>query len=83
LVEPPERLVYTEMFDDQSYAGESLVSHELVDNDGATTLTTTVRYATRAGRDTVLRYPMRRGVGESFDRLAQLLAGPNDEGDTL
>jgi uncharacterized protein YndB with AHSA1/START domain len=73
VVRPPERLHYTEMFDGQSYPGESLVTHELVEHAGRTTLTTTVRYATREGRDTVLRYPMARGVGESFDRLAAVL----------
>jgi uncharacterized protein YndB with AHSA1/START domain len=72
-VSPPERLISTELFDDQSYPGETVVSHEFVERDGRTTLTTTVRYATPEGRDTVLRYPMTRGVGEAFDRLAAVL----------
>jgi uncharacterized protein YndB with AHSA1/START domain/catechol 2,3-dioxygenase-like lactoylglutathione lyase family enzyme len=72
-IEPPERLVYTERFDDQSYEGESLVTHVLVERDGTTTLTSTVRYASRQARDTVLRYPMRRGVGEAYERLDELL----------
>ena len=73
VVAPPDRLVHTEVFDDQSYPGESLVTHDLVERDGRTTLTSTVRYATPEGRDTVLRYPMARGVGESYGRLAELL----------
>lgn len=73
-VSPPERLVYTELFDNQSYPGESLIRHEFVERDGRTTLTSTVLYATREGRDKVLTYPMARGAGESFDRLAELLA---------
>ena len=48
---------------------------ELTERSGDTTLTTTVRYATREGRDTVLRYPMARGVSEGYDRLAALLNG--------
>ncbi|MEW1585219.1 SRPBCC domain-containing protein [Micromonospora vinacea] len=72
-VEPPHRLVYTELFDDQSYPGETLVSHEFSEVAGLTTVTTTLLYATAAGRDTVLRYPMARGVGQSFTRLAELL----------
>lgn len=72
-ITPPERLVWTELFDDQSYPGETLVRHEFVERAGRTTLTSTLRYATREGRDTVLRYPMTRGVGESFDRLADVL----------
>lgn len=74
VIEPPGRLVYTELFDDQSYPGESLVTHEFVGDERTTTLTTTVRFATPEGRDRVLRYPMARGVGESFDRLAAVLA---------
>jgi uncharacterized protein YndB with AHSA1/START domain len=95
VIEPPVRLVYTELFDNQSYPGESLISHELVERAvptatvptvtvptvtvptvtvlTVTVLTTTIRYATREGRDTVLRYPMARGVGESYDRLAAVL----------
>jgi uncharacterized protein YndB with AHSA1/START domain len=83
---PPERLVYTEVFDDQSYPGESLVTHELAElagdargagprgPAGPTRLTTTIRYPSAWARDIVINYPMARGVGESFDRLAELLA---------
>jgi uncharacterized protein YndB with AHSA1/START domain len=74
-VVPPERLVHTELFDDQSYPGETLITHDFTERTSRTTVTTTVVYATREGRDTVLRYPMRRGVGESYDRLAELLKG--------
>jgi uncharacterized protein YndB with AHSA1/START domain len=70
---PPHRLVYTELFDDQSYPGESLVTHVLVEHDARTTLTSAVLYASREGRDIVLGYPMARGVAEAYDRLAELL----------
>jgi uncharacterized protein YndB with AHSA1/START domain len=75
----PDRLVYTEVFDDQSYPGETLIVQELVERDGRTTLTSTVRYATKAGRDTVLRYPMARGVSEAYGRLDELLAHRESE----
>ena len=68
-VDPPHRLAGTELFEDQSYP----VDHEFTELVGRTTVTTTLRYATPEGRDTVLRYPMARGVGESFTRLADLL----------
>ena len=74
VVDAPRRLVCTERFDDQSYEGESIVSHHLIERDGGTKLTTTVRYASRAARDIVLRYPMARGVGESYERLDVVLA---------
>ncbi|MEU4830969.1 SRPBCC family protein [Streptosporangium sp. NPDC023615] len=76
VVSPPGRLVCTEMFDDQSYPGETLVTHEFVERDARTTLTSTVLYATREGRDIVLRRPMARGVAEGYDRLTEVLAEP-------
>ncbi|RAY15652.1 ATPase [Actinomadura craniellae] len=75
-IRPPARLAYTEMFEEQSYPGESLITQDLAEHPGGTLLTSTVRYATPQGRDTVLRYPMKRGVGESYDRLAALLRSP-------
>ncbi|WBB57090.1 SRPBCC domain-containing protein [Verrucosispora sp. WMMD573] len=68
------RLVCTERFNDQSYPGDTLVSHTSTELAGRTTVTTTLRYATPEGRDIALRYPMVRGVTESFTRLAELLA---------
>ena len=73
-VASPDRLVYTEVFDDQSYAGETLISTELTESAGRTTMTSTVRLPSRDARDIVLRYPMERGAGEGFDRLAAVLA---------
>jgi uncharacterized protein YndB with AHSA1/START domain/catechol 2,3-dioxygenase-like lactoylglutathione lyase family enzyme len=69
----PQRLVYTELFDDQSYPGETLIDSQFTEHGGRTTVTTTVRYATPQGRDTALRYPMERGVGEAYDRLDEIL----------
>lgn len=71
---PPERLVYTEVFDNQSYPGESLITHLFAEQHGRTTLTSTVLYPSRQARDIVLRYPMRRGVAESYGRLDEVLA---------
>jgi uncharacterized protein YndB with AHSA1/START domain len=73
VVEPHSRLVLDEMFDEQSYPGETVITHEFAEVAGRTQLTTTLRYATPEGRDRVLRYPMARGVEESFERLEQLL----------
>ncbi|MEO3821539.1 SRPBCC family protein [Plantactinospora sp. B24E8] len=76
LIRPVERLSYTEQYDDQSYPGVTVISHRLVENHGRTTLTTTIRYATPEGRDRVLRYPMARGVSESYARLDRVLVAP-------
>ena len=73
-IQAPVRLVLTELFEDQSYPGQTLITHEFSEHSGQTTVTTTVRYATPEGRDAVLRHPMARGVGESGDRLVELLS---------
>lgn len=81
-IAPPGRLVYTEMFDHQSYAGESLITQMLAERDGRTSLTSTVRYASREARDLVMRYPMARGVTQAYERLDDVLASISDEGVT-
>jgi uncharacterized protein YndB with AHSA1/START domain len=70
----PERIVATEKFDDPWYAGEALDTMVFVERGGKTTATTTVLYASREVRDAVLKSPMDRGVAESYDKLAEVLA---------
>jgi uncharacterized protein YndB with AHSA1/START domain/catechol 2,3-dioxygenase-like lactoylglutathione lyase family enzyme len=69
----PGRLAYTESYDDQWFPGESLVRTELAEQDGTTTLTTTVTYPSREVRDIALRSPMEQGVADGFDRLDAVL----------
>lgn len=70
----PERIVATEVFDDPWYEGEAVDTLVMVEQGGKTTVTTTVRYASRQVRDAVLASGMSRGVGESYDKLAEVLA---------
>jgi uncharacterized protein YndB with AHSA1/START domain len=70
----PERLVATEVFDDPWFPGEAVDTTVLVEQDGKTTLTTTVLYASQEARDAVLKTPMTRGVIESYDKLEEYLA---------
>lgn len=74
-IEPPQRLVNTEQFDEAWYEGEALVMQRLVEHAGGrrTTLNLTVRYDSRAIRDTVLASPMKEGVTACYDLLATLL----------
>jgi len=74
LIEEPARLAFTEIFDEQSYPGETLVAHHFTERAGTTTVTSTLTFATAFGRETVLGYPMRRGLGEGYARLDTLLA---------
>lgn len=69
----PERLVSTEKFDEAWYSGEALGTFVLVEQDGKTTLTQTMRYESRETRDAVLQSPMEDGVMASYDRFAELL----------
>jgi uncharacterized protein YndB with AHSA1/START domain len=70
----PERLVATEKFDQPWYEGDALDTTTFVDRGGKTTATTTVLYASRAVRDSVLQTPMLTGVAESYDKMAEVLA---------
>jgi uncharacterized protein YndB with AHSA1/START domain len=70
----PERIVSTEAFDQPWYPGEAVGTAVLTEQDGKTTLTTTVRYESKEARDAVLRTPMAEGVAAGYDRLAELLS---------
>ncbi len=72
-ITPPERSVHLESFDD--YPGEAIVTTVLTENAGRTTLTATVHYDSREIRDAVVKSGMEHGAAESYDKLAELLAG--------
>jgi uncharacterized protein YndB with AHSA1/START domain len=66
---PNERLVSTEQFDDPWYEGEAVGTLTLVEENGRTTLTNTVRYASKEVRDNVLKSGMESGVEASYNAL--------------
>ena len=72
-VVPPVRLVSTEKFDEAWYEGEALDTIVLVEREGKTTVTTTVRFVSREVRDAVIKSGMASGVAESYDKLTELL----------
>ena len=69
-----ERIVATEKFDDPWYEGEAVDTMTFVEKGGKTTLTTTVLYASREVRDSVLKSPMEKGIAENYDNLDKVLA---------
>ncbi|GLW09984.1 hypothetical protein Misp01_51130 [Microtetraspora sp. NBRC 13810] len=79
-VAAPARIVQTETYDDWD-AGEALVTTVFDERAGRTAMTSTVRYPSREIRDGVLRSPMARGAGESYDRLAGMLGETTAKGD--
>jgi uncharacterized protein YndB with AHSA1/START domain len=75
-VTPPDRLVFTEIFDPYP-DGDSLVTTVLTDEDGKTRLTITAEYPSRDVRDSVLKSGMERGAALSYDKLEEIAAELN------
>jgi uncharacterized protein YndB with AHSA1/START domain len=73
-VVPPERIVATQLFDQDWTSGEAIGTLVLIEQDGKTTLTNTILYSSREARDTVLKTPMDKGMAAGYDRLEQMLA---------
>jgi uncharacterized protein YndB with AHSA1/START domain len=73
VVEPPARIVHSELFDDDWTGGEAEVTTELAEQGGTTTLTVTMRYASKAGRDAALSTNFTTGMEAGYDRLAKVL----------
>jgi uncharacterized protein YndB with AHSA1/START domain len=76
----PERIVCTEKFDESWYPGDALDTTVFVEKGGKTTVTTTVRYESKAARDGVLKSPMEGGVAKSYNKLAEVLASISARG---
>jgi uncharacterized protein YndB with AHSA1/START domain len=70
---PPERIVHTEIFDQDWTGGETLVTTTLTETGGRTTLTMTVRYANAAAREGALQTGMVGGMSDTYDRLQDLI----------
>jgi len=79
-IEPPERIVATEKFDQSWYPGEAVGTIILVEQGEKTTLTQTIVYESREARDIVLKSPMEQGVAASYNRLADVLARLREKG---
>ena len=73
-VVPHERIVNTQLFDQDWTGGVAVGTLVLTEQDGKTLITNTVRYATAEAREAVLKTPMEQGMGMGYDRLEQLLA---------
>lgn len=73
-IDPPARLVSTEKFDGDDAAGETIVTAELTEAGGRTTLTSTMRYPTPEARDMMLKSGMADGMEAGYARLEGVLA---------
>ena len=70
---PPDRMVFTEIFEDFPDA-VSVVTSEMSDEGAKTRLIVTVRYPSKEVRDIVIASGMSTGAGISYDRLEDLVA---------
>jgi uncharacterized protein YndB with AHSA1/START domain len=73
-VAAPDRIVHTEVFDEDWTGGPTEVTTNLAEAGGRTTMTMTVRYSSEAARDGATRSGMEGGMAQSYDRLDELLA---------
>lgn len=72
-VMPLERIVNTQLFDQDWTGGEAVGTLVLTEDNGKTLMTNTVRYATPEAREAVLKTPMEQGMAMGYDRLEQVL----------
>ena len=72
-VKAPERIVHTELFDQDWTGGETLVTITFKERGGRTTVASTVRYSSRDARDGALKTGMIEGWSQGHDRLDTLL----------
>ena len=70
-IAPPERLVYTEIFEPFPDA-ESIVTQLLTEEGGKTRLTVTSLYPSLDVREMVLKTGMEKGAALSYDRLDEV-----------
>jgi uncharacterized protein YndB with AHSA1/START domain len=68
----PERIVNTQLFDEDWTGGETLGTLLFVERDGKTTLTNKVLYASREARDGALKTDMAKGVEMGYARLDEM-----------
>ena len=74
-ISPPERLVYTFMYDVDGFRDPpGLVTDEFRDDGTATLVVETMLFPSVEARDGTLKSGMTKGAAETFDRLAELLA---------
>lgn len=69
----PERLVQTELFDQDWTGGETISTLVLLEQDGQTTATTTVLYSSEDVCEGALQSGMAKGVEASYTNLDRLL----------
>lgn len=74
-VDPPQRMVGTEAFDQPWYPGNNAVgTFEFQEKGDRTEFTLTVTYESKQARDIALSTPMEQGMAASYNSLESFLA---------
>ncbi|HEY3767124.1 MAG TPA: SRPBCC family protein [Candidatus Angelobacter sp.] len=73
-VVPPERIVNTQLFDQDWTEGEAVGTLVLTEKDSKTTSVNTVLYATKQARDGALSTPMADGMEMGYVRMDEMFA---------
>jgi len=74
VIERPERVVRSEIFDQDWTGGETIGTAVFTERDGRTTLTQSVVYASREARDAAARSGMAEGMEMGYQSLDAFLA---------
>jgi len=69
----PERLIRTELFDQDWTGGETLATVVFNERSGRTVVDITVLYSSQEARDGALASGMKEGMAAGYDRLEELL----------
>lgn len=72
-IEKPERLVRTELFDQDWTGGETVATVVFNERNGSTIVEITVLYSSQEARDGALASGMKEGMAAGYDRLEELL----------
>jgi uncharacterized protein YndB with AHSA1/START domain len=79
-VTAPSKLVHSEFFDPGNVGGEmgqgALITSEFIEENGLTTLTSTMDFYTKEARDAAVATGMTDGMEQSYQLLERLLARP-------
>ena len=70
----PERIVHTELFDEDWTGGETVVTTTFDERDGRTTVSMRVLYVSEAARDAAMKTGMAEGVDDFYNKLDAMLA---------
>ena len=73
-IEPNERLVYTEAYEGAPGGDENaaLITMNLAETEGRTTLTLVTEMPTKEGRDLILESGMEAGMQDAYDLLEEV-----------